>query len=77
MYANIDVYRRILIADFPGYGLKCIAKLQSHCANMTFSDIIKYGRIFKQVPHKGGKFAMNYIKIFQNAQALSVLLGNN
>ena len=30
----------------------------------------------KQVTHKGGESAINYIKSFQNAHALSVLLGN-
>ena len=32
--------------------------------------------IFHQITHKGGEYAMNYIKIFQNAQALSVSVGN-
>ena len=44
---------------------------------MTFSDKSRYDRIFWQVTHKGGVYAINYIKIFQNAQALSVSLGNN
>ena len=35
-----------------------------------------YDRIFQQVTHKGGESAMNYIKIFRNAQALSVSVGN-
>ena len=38
LHANIDVHRRILIAEFPKYGIKCIEKLQSHCANMDFSE---------------------------------------
>ena len=38
LHDNIDVHIRILIADFPVDGVKFIAKLQSHCANMTFSD---------------------------------------
>ena len=37
-HANIDVHNRRLIAEFPKYGNKCFEKLQSHCANMTFSD---------------------------------------
>ena len=77
MHANIDVHSRRLIAEFPGDGIKCIEKLQSHCANMTFSDKSRYDRIFQQVTHKGGEYAMNYIKIFQNAQALSVSVGNS
>ena len=56
--------------------MKCIAKLQSHCANMTFPDKSRYVGIFQKVTHKGGESAMNYIKIFKNAQALSVLVGN-
>ena len=61
-YANIDVYSRIFIADLPGDGVKCIKKLQSHWANIYFSDKSMYARSFKQVPHKGGESAMNYIK---------------
>ena len=76
MHENIDVHSRILIAEFPAYGIKCIKKLKSHCANMTFSDKSIYDRIFQQVTHKGGEYAMKYIKIFQNAEALSVSVGN-
>ena len=52
-------------------------KLQSHCANMTFADKSRYDRTFQQVTRKGGEPAINYIKIFQNAQALSVSVGNS
>ena len=44
---------------------------------MNFSDKSRYDRIFQQFTHKGGESEMNYIKIFQNAQDLSVSLGNN
>ena len=44
---------------------------------MTFSDKSRYGRTFQQVAHKGGEYEMNYIKIFQNAQALSSSVGNS
>ena len=43
---------------------------------MTFAYKSRYDRIFQQVTHKGWEYAMNYIKIFQNAQALSVSVGN-
>ena len=69
MHANIDVNSIIFIAEFPGDGVKYIEKLQSHCANMTFSDKSRYGRIFQQITHKGGEYAMNYIKRSQNTQA--------
>ena len=39
---------------------------------MTFSDKSRYDRTFQQVTHKGGVSAINYIKRFHNAQALSV-----
>ena len=70
LHANIDVHIRRLIAEFPKYGIKCIEKLQSHCANMTFADKSRYDRTFQQVTHKGGESAINYIKRFQNEQAL-------
>ena len=36
LHANIDVHIRRLVSEFPGDGVKCIEKLRSHCANMTF-----------------------------------------
>ena len=44
---------------------------------MTFADKSGYDRTFKQVTHKGGESAINYIKRFQNAHALSVSIGNS
>ena len=61
-HANIDVHSRRLIAEFPKDGIKCIEKLQSHCANMSFADKSRYDRTFQQVRHKEGKSAINYIK---------------
>ena len=58
-HANIDVHSRRLIAEFPKYGIKCIEKLQSHCANITFSDKSRYDRSFQQVRHKGRESAIN------------------
>ena len=76
LLANIDVHSRRLIAEFPIDGIKCIEKLQSRCANMTFSDNSSYKRTFQQVTHKGREYVINYIKRFQNSHALSVLVGN-
>ena len=64
LHANSDVHSRRLIAEFPKYGIKCIENLQSHCANMTFSDKSRYDMKFQQVTHKGRESAINYIKIF-------------
>ena len=77
LHANIDVHSRRLIAEFPKDGFKCIEKFQSHCANMTFADKIRYDRTFQQVTHKGGEYEINYTKRFQNAQDLSVSVGNS
>ena len=77
LYANIDVHSRRLIAEFPMDGIKRIGKLQLHCADMTFSDRIRYDRTFQQVRYKGGESAMNYIKRFQNAHGLSISVGNS
>ena len=54
IHANSCPHSRRLIADFPDDGIKCIQKLQSHCANMTFADKSRYERTFQQVTHKGG-----------------------
>ena len=43
---------------------------------MTFADKSRYIRNFQQVTNKGGGSAINYIKRFQNAQALSISVGN-
>ena len=76
LHANIDVHSRKLIAEFPKYGFKFIRKLQSHCANITFAGKSRHDRTFQKVTHRGGESAINYIKRFQNAQALSVSAGN-
>ena len=44
---------------------------------MTFSDIIRYDRVFHQVTHKGEDSEMSYTKIFENVQDLSISVGNN
>ena len=77
MNTNIDVHSRRSIAEFPGDWVKCISKLQSHFANMTFADKSIYGRLFHQVTHKGEESVMNYIKRYQNSQALSISVGNS
>ena len=50
--ANIDAHSRILIAEFPAYGIKCIEKLQLHCAKMTFANKSRHDRTFQQFTHK-------------------------
>ena len=78
MFALCDCnFSMHFIVEFPKDGIKCIEKLQSHCANMNFSDKSRYDRAFQQVTQKGGEYAINYIKRFQNAHALSALVGNS
>ena len=67
LHVNSYVHSRRLIVEFPEDGIKCLEKLQSHCANMTFADKSRYDRTFQQVTHKGGESAINSIKTFQNA----------
>ena len=38
LHANIDLHSRRLVAELPKDGVKCLEKLQSNCANTTFSD---------------------------------------
>ena len=77
LHAKIDVHSRRFIAEFQRDRIKCSEKLHSHCANMTFADKSRYERTFQQVIHKGGESAINCIKRFQNAHALSILVGNS
>ena len=50
LHANSDVHSRRLFSDFSKDGIKCLGKLQSHCANMTFADKSRYDRTFQHVP---------------------------
>ena len=77
LHANTCVHSRRLISEFPKDEMKCLEKLQSHCANMAFADKSWYDINFQQVTHKGGESAINYIRRFQNAQALSVSVENS
>ena len=76
LHENSCVHSKRLIADFPEDGIKCMEKFQSHCANMTFAYKSRYDRTSKQITYKGGESAINYIKRFQNEQALWVSAGN-
>ena len=71
-HENIGLRSRILIAVLPNDGVKCIEELQSHCANMTFSDKSRYDRTFQQVTHKEGGSEINYIKRFQKCTCFTI-----
>ena len=72
LYAYIDTHNQRLIDKCPGYGSQAISVLKSQCANIKFSDQIRYNRLFQKVVHKEGESKINYIKIFQNAKALAI-----
>ena len=65
LHANTNFHSKRLISELPGDGLKCISKLQLHCANMTFSEKGRYDRLLQQVIHKGGDSEMSYIKRYK------------
>ena len=54
LHSNIDVHSRRLIAEFPRDGIKCIEKLQSHCANMNFADKVDMAGLFNKSHIKEG-----------------------
>ena len=54
LYEHFDVHSRRFIADFPIDGIKCIEKLQSHCANMTFSEKVVSTGLFNMSHIKYG-----------------------
>ena len=54
LHSNIDVYSRRLIPEFPGYAIKCIEKLQSYYANMTFSEKVDMPDLFNRSHIKEG-----------------------
>ena len=48
MHAKIDLHIRILIAELPKYGIKCIEKLQPHFASMTFAEKVDMTGLFNK-----------------------------
>ena len=53
-HAKIDVHIRRLITELPGDGIKCIEKLQSHCANMNFLTNVDMTGFFNKSHTKEG-----------------------
>ena len=64
LHTNIDVHSRILISEFPSDGIKCIEKLQLHCANMNVSDKSIYDRIFSKSHIKEGNLQLITLKYY-------------
>ena len=62
LHANIFVHSKRLIAEFPVDGIKCIEKLQSHCANMTFSEKVYIAGFFNRSHIKEGNLQLITLK---------------
>ena len=65
MHANSDVNIRILIDELPKDGIKCIEKLQLHCANMNFSDEVDMTGIFNKSHMKEGNMQSITLKYYR------------
>ena len=65
LHAQIDVQSRRLIAKFPKDGIKCIDKLQSHCANMTFADKVDMTGPFNKLHIKEGNLQLTTSRCFK------------
>ena len=76
MHACIYAYSKILIDEFPGDEVQAIPRFKFQCTNITFAYQIGYNIMIQQVINKGGESSLSYIKIFQNAKALSISVGN-
>ena len=77
MYAYIDAHFQIVIDEDLGDVLQSITILQYQFVNMTFSDQIRYNRLFQKVIHKVVKSSINYINKFQNAKDLEISVINS
>ena len=71
-HAYIDSHSQILVDEYTGDVVQAIQKLQSQCEKITLDDQIRYNRLFQQVVHKEDYSAINYIKIFQQTNALEI-----
>ena len=54
LHANIGVHIRRLIAELPGDGVKCISKIQSHCANIAFAEKLDMTLFYSKLHIKEG-----------------------
>ena len=64
LHAYIDANSQRLIDEYPGNEIKSMSILKSKCLNITFSDQIRYNRLFQKVIHKLGESGFIYTKKF-------------
>ena len=65
LHDNSDVHSRRLIAEFPTDGIKCLQKLQSHCANMTFAEKVDMIELSSRLHIKEGNQPSIVLKGFR------------
>ena len=53
------------------------SKYQFQCSNITFTYQNRYNRLFEKVANKRNESEINRIKIFQEAKALEISVGNS
>ena len=58
-----------------GLGVTTLARVQRHCAMVTFADK-RYDKLFQAVTHKHGERALNYIKRFHKDKTMAASVGN-
>ena len=54
LHAYIYAHSKILIDEYPGYGVQYIKILKYQWENTTFYDQRRYNRLFHQLLHIGG-----------------------
>ena len=62
LHENIDVQSRRFISELLKDGIKCIERLQSHCANMTFAEKVDMTGPFKKSHIKEGNLKLIQLK---------------
>ena len=62
LHTIIYVHSRRLIAELPKDGIKCIEKLQSHCANIFFSEKVDMKGLFNKSHIKEGNMKLITLK---------------
>ena len=73
-YADSDV--KDLLEEHLGLGVIALARVQRHCAMVTFVDKKRYNKLFQAVTHKHRESALNYIKRFHKAKTMAASVGN-
>ena len=66
LHTYIYAHRQRFIEKYTRDVIHAITIFKWQCANMTFSDKIRYNRLFQKVVHKERESKTNYIKSFKD-----------